>query len=161
MALYRQLLESQPGDARLEARLREAEDRLAGMARGRMAARAGRWWKRRRARPGPGAHRGRGSGWTGGAGADAQDVSPYAWPEEGEAGPDGEADGGATIGQYLDALLQWKPGEAKVPAAPAEAVEVLPAEPTAEAGGGRDGEEGSGSRTMMTTWRCSGPGSRV
>ncbi len=143
VALYRQLLESQPGDARLEARLREAEDRLAGMAR---AEDGGPGWEVVEA-----AESEAGAGeriedveavWTGGAGADAQDVSPYAWPEEGEAGPDGEADGGATIGQYLDALLQWKPGEAKVPAAPAEAVEVLPAEPTAEAGGGRDGEEG-------------------
>src|SRR5690606_24164263 len=100
VALYRQLPESQPGDARLEARLREAEERLAGVAR---TEGGGPGWEVVEAT-------GRAAGteariedveaaWTGGAGADAQDVSPYVWPEDGEAAGETEAAEGPTIGE--------------------------------------------------------------
>ena len=129
-ALYRRLLENQPGDARLEARLREAEEQLAGTAR---AEGGGPGWEVV-GLAGDGAEQrveDVEAVWTGGAGAGGQDVSPYVWPDEGEPGPGAEADEGPTIGQYLDALLQWKPSRAEAPAEVAP-----PAEPKAEAGGG-------------------------
>jgi len=137
-AMYRQLLASRPGDARLEARLREAEDQLLGRADAGAGAPA----------------EGVGSDaagleadqrvedveavWTGGAGAAGPGVSPYAWPEEETPGPDEAVDGGVTIGQYLDALLQWKPGRG---AATDETAQPA-VEPTGEGEGDRGGAAG-------------------
>jgi hypothetical protein len=119
VALYRQLVAARPGDARLEARLREAEARLAG------AAGAESGWEMVGA---AGSAAGAAGGarveeveamWTGGEGAPVAGVSPYAWPEQGQAEEEG-VPGEPTVGEYLARLLDWKP-RAEAEAEPVDA----------------------------------------
>ncbi|HEY8483503.1 MAG TPA: hypothetical protein VIL13_02765, partial [Longimicrobiales bacterium] len=110
VALYRQLVATRPGDARLEARLREAEARLASGA----GTESGSGWEVVEAAwSAPVAMGGARveeveAMWTGGEGAPVAGVSPYAWPEQGQAEVEG-VPGEPTVGEYLARLLNWKP----------------------------------------------------
>lgn len=95
--VYRALLRARPGDQRLAAKLRDAEQ-AAGS---------------RRAAPPPAAEeeagevwlRGVGSAWTAPGDEAAEKATPYAWTGEAD-----DAEAGEPIGSYLQDLVSWKAG---------------------------------------------------
>ncbi|HSJ10725.1 MAG TPA: tetratricopeptide repeat protein [Longimicrobiales bacterium] len=91
--VYRALLRTRPGDERLAARLREAEDAVAAAAP-RTEDEAGEVWLR-----------GVGAAWTAEAESATDETTPYAWAGEAEDG-----DAGEPIGTYLHDLVSWKAG---------------------------------------------------
>jgi hypothetical protein len=91
--VYRALLRTRPGDERLAARLREAEDAVAAAAP-RTEDEAGEVWLR-----------GVGAAWTAEAESATDETTPYAWTGEAEDG-----DAGEPIGTYLHDLVSWKAG---------------------------------------------------
>jgi tetratricopeptide (TPR) repeat protein len=126
--VYRSLLRVRPGDARLSARLQEAEGMLAAPAPG--ATEPGDVWLE-----------GVESAWTGGGGVAGGETTPYAWAEVGSE----EEPVGPAVGAYFEALLSWRPGgDAAAPtlaesgngtawaAAETEAPAVADEEPVAE-----------------------------
>ncbi|HSK18408.1 MAG TPA: tetratricopeptide repeat protein [Longimicrobiales bacterium] len=98
--VYRALLRTRPDDARLAARLREAEDAAAAEAGPRTEDEAGEVWLR-----------GVGAAWTAEAeSSGTAETTPYAWTGEAEDGETGEP-----IGTYLHDLVSWKAGSGNWP----------------------------------------------
>jgi hypothetical protein len=97
--VYRSLLRARPGDDRLAAKLREAEDAAGATARPAADDDAGEVWLR-----------GVGAAWTGPEVTSTEDATPYAWTGEPEDG-----DAGEPIGSYLHDLISWKAGSGAWP----------------------------------------------
>jgi tetratricopeptide (TPR) repeat protein len=107
--VYRSLLERDPADERLRAKLRELDAELAA---GREAV-AGQGAAEEEARDAW--MQGVESAFTGGAGAAEGATTPYAW----DAAGDEPAATGPAIGDYFRSLLAWRPGaEPEAPAKP-------------------------------------------
>ncbi|MGH7446130.1 MAG: hypothetical protein ACRELT_01125, partial [Longimicrobiales bacterium] len=112
--VYRSLLRARPGDERLAAKLREADEAAGSAARGGGAGaqdasddEAGEVWLR-----------GVGTAWTGSAAADTAAASPYVWTTETD-----DTEAGEPIGSYLRDLVAWKAGSGRWMPQQAEAQE--------------------------------------
>ena len=107
--VYRALLRTRPDDARLAARLREAEEAAAAAAGPRTEDEAGEVWLR-----------GVGAAWTAEAeSSTTAETTPYAWTGEAEDGETGEP-----IGTYLHDLVSWRAGSGNWPPRDAEPPET-------------------------------------
>jgi hypothetical protein len=124
--VYRALLHDRPDDARLAARLQEAEA-AAKPARPDAAPDAEseeeheRWLQ------------GVESAWTGGDGTAMAAETPYAWAEH---PPADDAEGGGPISSYFRELLAWRPAEMQVAGSDDEDMPVLELED--DTAGGED-----------------------
>jgi tetratricopeptide (TPR) repeat protein len=124
--VYRTLLQERPDDARLEARLREAEaaakpTKPEGAPDATSEDEHERWLQ------------GVESAWTGGDGSAMAAETPYAWAEHPAAD---ETEGGVPISSYFRELLAWRPAVAQAQASEDTDVPVL--DLGDETGGGPD-----------------------